>query len=298
MQLNFKNIEIEDIPVFTKYWLKTEQTNSGYCFPVLWGWASDFACQIAPEEKLNLLWINQTTPSPSILAPLGDWNQNDWAQIIADRFGKNVDFYFVPEKLLKIWQSQFGDSIEVEEFRGGWDYLYDIKKLATLSGNAYMKKRNRVNQFRKKYKYTYEEVTDKNTADVLEFQLAWCRANQCENIIGLKRECRAIQRILQNWNRIPNLCGGIIKVDGNIAAYSIGEVSGETLFVHFEKASLEYNSGYQIINRDFLSATLKKHPHLKIANREEDLNDPGMREAKMSYQPIGFGKEYHLKIKL
>ena len=107
----------------------------------------------------------------------------------------------------------------------------------------------------------------------------------------------AIKRILEKWNNLPNLCGGVIKVNDNIAAYTIGELSGETLFVHFEKASLEYNSGYQIINRDFLANTLKKYPELKIVNREEDLNDPGLREAKMSYLPIDFGKEYHVEIK-
>ena len=31
--------------------------------------------------------------------------------------------------------------------RGSWEYLYDIKDLAMLPGNRYMKKRNRVNHF-------------------------------------------------------------------------------------------------------------------------------------------------------
>lgn len=295
--LNFKEIELGDINFFSKYWRQMDQINSGYCFPVLWGWNEDYVCSLAPDEELDLLWIKQATPNPVTLAPLGNWHQENWKKIILDRFGKNMDFYYVPEGLLKIWQKQFGESIEIEEFRGGWDYLYDIKKLATLSGNAYMKKRNRVNQFRKAYKYNYIEITDAITSEVMDFQLSWCQANHCADVIGLKRECRAIKRILENWNNLPNLCGGVIKVNDNIAAYTIGELSGETLFVHFEKASLEYNSGYQIINRDFLANTLKKYPELKIVNREEDLNDPGLREAKMSYLPIDFGKEYHVEIK-
>ena len=288
---------MEDLELFSGYWLQTEQKNSGYCFPVLWGWAQDYECSMASDKELELLWIKQTTPLSVNLAPLGNWKQENWSSIISERYGNKVDFHYVPEKMLNIWQSQFGDSIEVEEFRGGWDYLYDIKKLATLSGNAYMKKRNRVNQFRRTYKYTYEDITEEITSQVLDFQYSWCQANHCYDVIGLERECRAIRRILENWNSLPNLCGGVIRVNDNIAAYTIGELSGETLFVHFEKASLEYNSGYQIINRDFLAKTLKKHPNLKIANREEDLNDPGLREAKMSYLPIDFGKEYHVKIK-
>lgn len=298
MQLNFKNIDIDDIPVFSKYWQQTDQTVSDYCFPILWGWSASYGYQIAIEEELNLLWTKQTIPSLYTLAPIGDWNQKDWAQIIADRYGKTIDFSLVPEKLMKIWREQFENSIEIEELRGCWDYLYDIKKLAKLSGNAYMKKRNRVNQFRKAYNYTYEEISSKNAAAVLDFQLYWCEVNQCDGNSGLLNESRGIQRILQNWNRIPNLCGGVIRVGGDIVAYSIGEIVGDMLFVHFEKASLEYISAYQVINKDFLSHMLKKHSNLKIVNREEDLNNPGLREAKMSYLPTDFAKVSHVKIRL
>ena len=38
---------------------------------------------------------------------------------------------------------------------------------------------------------------------------------------------------------------------------------------------------------------LEDHPELRIVNREEDLNDLGLRESKMSYLPIGFIKKYH-----
>ena len=69
------------------------------------------------------------------------------------------------------------------------------------------------------------------------------------------------------------------------------------LVVHYEKASLEYGAAYQVINKEFLSHIVELHPELEIVNREEDMNDPGLRAAKMSYLPVGFLKECRVKIK-
>ena len=70
------------------------------------------------------------------------------------------------------------------------------------------------------------------------------------------------------------------------------------MLVHFEKASLEYGAGYQVINKEFLSHMLDEDPDLVTVNREEDMNDPGLREAKMSYLPKGFIKKFHVKMSL
>lgn len=42
---------------------------------------------------------------------------------------------------------------------------------------------------------------------------------------------------------------------------------------------------------------LQEHPEIAVANREEDMNDPGLREAKMSYLPTDFIKKYRVRIK-
>ena len=188
-------------------------------------------------------------------------------------------------------------NVEVVDDRGTWEYLYNIRELATLAGNKYMKKRNRVNQFRKNYDYVYEPMTDGLLPEVVDFQYSWCQVNHCGTTAGLMQENHAIQKILQNWNRIPNLCGGVIKIKDQIVAYTIGELAGDMLVVHYEKASLEYGAAYQVINREFLSHIIGLHPELEIVNREEDMNDPGLRAAKMSYMPIGFLKECRVEIK-
>ena len=298
MQPEFRDIDIRDVSAFIEHWSFTDQHPSDYSFPILWGWAFDYGYQVFEEKTTDLLWIRQTKPSRYDLAPIGGWHRGDWRQLIEDHYGKSAEFWLVPEKLTDIWRYQYGDALEIEEDRGNWEYLYDIQNLASLSGNKYMKKRNRVNQFRRAYNYVYETISKDNAADVMDFQQSWCQANHCGSTPGLVQESHGIQRILQNWDMIPHLRGGLLRVDGNIAAYTIGELSGDTVLVHFEKASLEYGAGYQVINKEFLSHMLEENPDLVMANREEDMNDPGLREAKMSYLPKGFIKKYHIKVSL
>ncbi len=293
----YSDIKLEDISFFERYWKITSQRASDYSFPILWGWACDYGYRTAREDDKDLLWIRQTLPRDYDLAPLGNWERTDWADVIRERFGNEPEFWLVPEKLLEIWKDQLGEKLEAEDMRGSWEYLYDIRDLAMLPGNRYMKKRNRVNHFRRNYDYLFRPITQEIIPEVVEFQLAWCQANNGCTDKGLLQENHGILRILSNWESIPRIVGGVIEVSGKVAAYTIAELACNTILVHFEKASLEYGAAYQVINKEFMCRMLQEHPELAVVNREEDMNDPGLREAKMSYLPTDFIKKYRVRIK-
>ena len=61
--------------------------------------------------------------------------------------------------------------------------------------------------------------------------------------------------------------------------------------MHYEKAIGEYKGIYQFINRAFASVLPRD---FKYINREQDLGDPGLRQAKMTYRPYGFVKKYQV----
>ena len=81
-------------------------------------------------------------------------------------------------------------------------------------------------------------------------------------------------------------------MDQAIAAYTVAErLTNDMLLNHFEKASPMYKGGYQAINQMFLSRT---RGEFKTVNREQDLDDEGLRQAKLSYHPSGFLKKYQV----
>ena len=115
--LQYNDIKLEDISFFEYYWKITSQRASDYSFPILWGWAGDYGYRTAREDDKDLLWIRQTIPRDYDLAPLGNWERPDWADVIRERFGDESEFWLVPEKLLKIWEGQFGKRLEAEDMR-------------------------------------------------------------------------------------------------------------------------------------------------------------------------------------
>ena len=88
--------------------------------------------------------------------------------------------------------------------------------------------------------------------------------------------------------------GGAIHVDKQMVAYTVTEaLNQETLVVHIEKAKPEYKGAYQAINKLFLENGGRS---FKLVNREQDMDEEGLRKAKMSYNPVDFLKKYTVRL--
>ena len=298
MRLLFKTINLNTIEDYKQYWKLTPQKSSDYSTGVLLCWERALGYQLAFEETEDLVWIRGRVPDDHYLAPVGNWNHSDWEEIILARFGSRVQFRLVPEKLLDIWKDQFGASLTVTEARGSWEYLHHVEELAHLVGNKYVKKRNRINQFMKQNPFTYFEITPAELPRLIEFQNEWCDSYRVfGDSASIENESDGIIRsILGKWEQLPQLLGGGIEVMGRVVAYTVAEIADEsTIMIHFEKASLEYNAAYQVINHEFLNHGGAGY---EIVNREEDMDDPGLRDAKLSYHPFDFIKKYTVDIDL
>ena len=76
----------------------------------------------------------------------------------------------------------------------------------------------------------------------------------------------------------------LFKLSKQIAAFSIGEIVGDMLLVHVEKALKKYEGAYPTMYSGFVGL-MDKYP-LKTVNREDDSGDAGIRTSKMQYHPI------------
>jgi uncharacterized protein len=174
----------------------------------------------------------------------------------------------------------------VIEDRDNFDYLYSRKELAHLPGKKYHKKRNLVKQFLNNYEYSEVRIDGRNIGDAFLIARSWAEGRDDEGDTRAALEALELKEIL-------GLCGYLYYVDGRPAAYVLGEsiARGKGFVVHFEKAVGHYKGIYQFINKAF--ASILPH-HCQFINREQDLGDPGLRQAKMTYRADGFVKKYRV----
>lgn len=259
---------------------------SDYSFANIWGWAPYYGLEWRFDGVL--CWIRQSHPEPCFWAPVGPWDDvGDWRE--CPELASGARLIRVPEALCSLWRSAFGGNIRVEETRGQWDYLYLASELATLSGNRFHKKKNLLKQFQRDYLYEYRSLSVNCVEAVLKMQTEWCRWRDCEASETLLAENDAVARVLAHWNDIPGLCGGIIRIDGVPVAYTLAEpLDKDTLIIHFEKAASGVKGIYQAINYLFCNDVGVQFTHI---NREQDLDDEGLRHAKLSYNPADFSRK-------
>jgi len=269
------------------------QVASDYSFLNLWAWADEYGLRWAWEDKF--VWIRQTKPEDLFWAPVGLWDQIDWKAIFNDRQIRQTSFIRIPQKLVESWRTSLGGLATVEEERGHWDYLYTVEDLAELKGNRYHKKKNLLNQFVKKYEFTYVPFAPEMIDQAMAMQDDWCTWRDCESSEILSAENKSISRIFQNWDQLSGTLGGALLVDGAMVAYTVAEaLTDETVVIHFEKGDTQYKGIYQAINQMFLAHSAG---NFLLVNREQDLNDPGLRKAKLSYQPVEFLQKYRVTLK-
>ena len=88
---------------------------------------------------------------------------------------------------------------------------------------------------------------------------------------------------------------GMIRVGGNIAAFSIGSrINRETFDTHIEKADRNLEGSFAMINQQMAEHLPANFIYI---NREEDLGLEGLRKAKESYHPLGLIEKYIVTIR-
>ena len=174
--------------------------------------------------------------------------------------------------------------INIVEDRDNFDYLYLRNNLADLPGKKYHKKRNLVNSFINSYRYEQRILTKETVVDAISVLETW------EKQKGIQGDYEAAKESLELFDAL-GLQGMVYYVNDGPAGWCLGErlAGGKMFAVHFEKAIDDYKGIYQYINQAFASSLSKEY---KYINREQDLGNAGLRQAKMSYRPSGFVLKY------
>ena len=177
-----------------------------------------------------------------------------------------------------------------EADRDGFDYLYDIDRLADLTGKKLHAKRNHINRFMDNNpSWVYEEITPQTLPECLEMDKEWYRRSMVREGAAEERDLGdegiALRTAMDHYHAL-GLEGGLIRVYGEVVAFTMGDrLNSDTYDVHFEKAYGELQGAYAMINREFARWVRAKHPNVRYLNREDDMGVEGLRKAKESYYP-------------
>lgn len=298
--MNFLPLKITDREILESYFRSCKPVVSDLSFTNLFLW--HFSRRIEWCECEDCLIIRTTYPdeSPFVFYPLHKQNDKNAKKraleaLMADFKAKNLPF--------SIHSLSVGDKDELDEIMPGAfsfefredrsDYIYECEGLINLAGKKYHKKKTHYNNFCKAYDFSYEALSEDNASELIATYSRWFEAlpNKTE---GLKNEFIGICAALENFNKL-SFKGGILRIEGVIAAFSFGEMlNDECAVIHIEKGDINYNGVYQAINREFLA---HEFSCAKIVNREEDLGIEGLRKAKQSYQPIYLEKKFNASLK-
>jgi hypothetical protein len=179
-----------------------------------------------------------------------------------------------------------GDDLVMTCDPGEADYIYDLAHLATFSGSKLRKRHNQVRQFDREYegRWQVKNMEFCHLDGILDFARTQSGA-MWECSTGTEEKL-AFNRLKELWNNeTAGLAGVMLEVDGVLSGFSIySPLTADTVDIHFEKADHAYRGcGAK------LTAVLVEHllaENYRFMNREQDLNEPGLRRAKEALDPV------------
>jgi hypothetical protein len=199
---------------------------------------------------------------------------------------KNVEFHRVPNSIvedLKTEKEAHLLKVGWKEDRNNWDYVYEKSKLIELSGRKLYLKRRWLKRFLEQYPdFQFHLISDEWIEPCRKLQIEWCDMNECRLSEDLMEEQRAITEALDHYPELE-FRGGLLSLQDKSIAYTFGELlNPNTGVIHIEKALTQYEGAYQAINNFFCKRCCE---NAIFVNREQDIGDLGLRQAKESYAP-------------
>ncbi len=284
--LEFKPVSIEDKTKIEKYLNIKPYRGSDGSFANLFLWQHLYHTEFCIEE--GFLFVKGGIGGQlGFMCPFGD---GDLARALekirfySERFPQKPFLDGVTVEQKELIEKTVPGVFTFRENRDDADYLYLSEDLASLSGKKYHAKRTFVSKFMDEYygRFEYLPLVLQRIDEVREFEKKWFDDYlQEESNEDLEEELLAINLMLKNYESL-GARGGILKVDGKVAAYTMGTPGAfDTFIVQFEKADYNIPGAYQTINKLFSSDCLD----YKYLNREDDMGHANLRKAKLSYHP-------------
>lgn len=296
--LEFEKITHDNMPEIWKYLEMEHGRTTDFSYAGLFMWVDLFKYEYAVAEDTMFIKgvLENDLSKPAFSLPVGRLPLSESVSMLRDYCrsqGLPLELSAVPEYALPSLMLLNPKSVEPLD---DWsDYLYDARTLASLSGKKMSKKRNHVNQFiSHNPEWSFEPLTASNALAAQKFMDIY--ESEADETFMAREESRLSRKMIDMIAEgDPVMHGGLLySSPGVICALTIGDVKGDTLYVHIEKATRKTAGSYEMVNKEFAAHVLEVHPEVNYINREDDAGDEGLRYAKQSYHPIELLKKYNV----
>lgn len=298
--LDFRPIRLEDKAVLQAHLRRFPQRISGYTFASLVAWAVPYRFEWTWLTDDCVLFCRPFGAAGELhlLQPLGVLDAGACERLFAEatKLAYPLKILSVSKEFVAAHAEACGRFTSVED-RTGANYIYLASDLTTLPGRRYAKKRNLISQFLELYPdWKAEPIDVRCGPHCVNVLLAMAHAQGVsDDDPSLRDELAALDFTMKHVDLLEQ-DGLMIRVQGEPVAFSIFErLDPEVFAVHFEKASRAYKGLFQVVNRE--SARRMEASGARLINREEDLGDEGLRQAKLSYHPLEMCPVYDLTLK-
>ena len=285
MEYEFKRPELEDQELISSYFAKAPGRSCERTFVNVYLWSRHYKVKFAVIE--DALVFRDEGDGFAFSYPAGEDEAVKRALEALMEYCREREcpfrLYNVTEEHFAQLDGWFPGRFEIQYNRDAADYVYETEKLAALAGKKLHGKRNHINKFKNLYpEWSYEKLSDDNVEDCFQMALKWRNQNGCEDDPEKNAEMCVTLNSLRLYKELE-LTGGVLKIDGKIVAFTVGEpLCEDTFVVHIEKAFPDVEGAYPMINQQFVQHECMDY---KYVNREEDTGAEGLRKAKLSYRP-------------
>ena len=296
LELSFRPVDFEALPIINSFLQREHSRSCDYSLGGLYMWIDFFNyeyCIVADTLFIKGL-SEDASRRPSFAVPMGSLPLADAvAAVRAYCSSRGVEplFSAVPDEKLDALVAL--GKAEVTPLDDWADYIYTATDLASLTGKHYNKKRNHVNRFMTDNPHwQLEPLEGQALADADAF-FAALPADSDEVMAEYER--RQCADVLRHYALYP-FEGAVLRgEDGDVVAFTVAELIGDTLIIHIEKMRHDVAGAGETINKLFAAEMLRRHPQIRFINREDDAADPGLRYAKMSYHPLRLLRKFNVR---
>lgn len=291
----------DDLPLFAPLIDAAPYATCDYTRTVFFLWRDYFRMDAALED--GVLYSRLMAPETEDGMEDGLWYHNlplggDFREgclrILEDcrARGDGCRFCTVPEEMLPRLREVYGE-ILAEPQRDFFDYVYDYDALSSVVGKKLAGQRNHIHQFERTYPdAVYTRVVPSDVPELLSFFDRFVKTHELTAPSAIA-EAALLPEVIRRMDDY-RLVGGVLRVGGEVVGFSLGEVKGDTLTVHVEKADASFVGAYPVIVRNF--CRLFAGQGIRFVNREDDMGDEGLRYSKTSWHPTKLLPKYAVTV--